>query len=259
MTRDSDRRVVITATALLSPAGLGPEPVLRAMDDGRTVLGRPGTPPELLAWPSDGSWSDNAKYVNDTGRIAVALARALCGPAGTGPFDGAGPRGGSGPCDGIDDPDRCGIVLGADITAVEELGAHEPDGPYAHLAHAWTRAPGPLAGFLFDEVPDFSYLRGIPSLAGLFVSRACGFTGSNVAVCADTSAQGLGALSLASRMITSGELDRVLVLAVAPRRSTPRLTATDLQDPLGVTVAPGAGPFDRDRAGFLPAVGGAAV
>jgi len=65
-----------------------------------------------------------------------------------------------------------------------------------------------LPRFLYDEVPDYSYIRGIPSQLGQFAAMASGFSGSNVAVYGEAGAGGLGALALAHRLIGSGSSTR---------------------------------------------------
>jgi 3-oxoacyl-[acyl-carrier-protein] synthase II len=119
--------------------------------------------------------------------------------------------------------------------------------------------PRPLATLLYQEVPDYSYLRGIPCQSGQFVCLAAGFTGSNIAVYGEAAASGLGALAFAHRLIQSGELDRVIVPAVGLPLPPQMLLAYDRQDRLGETAGPGSGPFDRDRAGTLMGHGAVSI
>jgi 3-oxoacyl-[acyl-carrier-protein] synthase II len=117
----------------------------------------------------------------------------------------------------------------------------------------------PLAKFLYDEVPDYSYIRGIPSQMGQFVSMANGFRGSNVAVYGETGVHGLGALSLATRLIGSGEVDSVMIVGVSPKPSVTTLVPLDTEEPLAQKAATGSGPFDSARQGTLVGQGAAAL
>lgn len=106
--------------------------------------------------------------------------------------------------------------------------------------------PRPLATLLYEEVPDYSYIRGIPSQLGQFVCMTTGFRGSNVAAYGEVAAGGLGALALALRLLESGELDRVLVVGVAPPSSVTALHSFDRDEPLGTEAAPGAARSTRN-------------
>jgi 3-oxoacyl-[acyl-carrier-protein] synthase II len=119
--------------------------------------------------------------------------------------------------------------------------------------------PRPLATLLYEEVPDYSYVRGIPSQTGQFIAKASGYCGSNMAVYGEAGAGGLSAAALAVRLLESGELDRMIVVGVGPPLSTAALAALDRGDPLATEAAPGRGPFDIERRGILLGQGAAAI
>lgn len=237
--------VVITGRAMLSAAGTGPEPVITAIRSGRTFLRPPEPatlPPGLVEWPQGRFWTDAAKYVNDSGRTAVSVARSAWAM--------------SSDMSGAADPRRGGVVVGLSSAGSDELGSDETAGVYPQLAARFAGDARPLPTLLYDEVPDFAYLRGLPSMAGQFVARVCGFCGSNVAVNGEGAAGGLGALALAARLVTSGELDRVMVIAVAPSRTRSALVAADRAEPLARHRGDGGG---RSVDGVVAAEGAAAV
>ncbi|GAV40246.1 beta-ketoacyl synthase N-terminal-like domain-containing protein [Streptomyces acidiscabies] len=235
---------VVTGTGVITAAGHGPTPILDAMLDGKSLFTQPSWLPWPVAdmrlpeipWPAGEPWVNNQKYASAVAHAAVAAARLAVDDSG-GPV---------GPDEGL----RCGTVLAAGISGGDELNEVIPK-----LAVLAETDPRPLAKLLYDEVPDYSYLRGIPSQVGQFVCMAAGFLGSNVAVYGESGAGGLGALSVALRLLESGELDRVLVVGVQPPMSTTVLAALDRSEPFGT----GAGPFDRRRDGTLIGEGAAAV
>ncbi|MFM9441642.1 beta-ketoacyl synthase N-terminal-like domain-containing protein [Streptomyces acidiscabies] len=235
---------VVTGTGVITAAGHGPAPVLDAMLDGKSLFTHPSWLPwpvadmrlPEIAWPDGDPWVNNQKYASAVAHAAVAAARLAVDAVG-GPV---------GEHDGL----RCGTVLAAGISGGDELNEVIPK-----LAVLAETDPRPLTKLLYDEVPDYSYLRGIPSQVGQFVCMAAGFLGSNVAVYGESGAGGLGALSVAVRLLDSGELDRVLVVGVQPPMSTTVLAALDRAEPFGT----GAGPFDRRRDGTLIGEGAAAV
>jgi 3-oxoacyl-[acyl-carrier-protein] synthase II len=149
------------------------------------------------------------------------------------------------------------VVVGLSSAGSDELGSDETAGIYPRLAVRFAGDARPLPTLLYDEVSDFAYLRGLPSMAGQFVARVCGFCGSNVAVNGEGAAGGLGALALAARLVTSGELDRVMVVGVAPARTRSGLAAADRAEPLARSHGSdgGGGPTD----GVVAAEGAAAV
>lgn len=184
-------------------------------------------PLDVVDLPAGPRWADAAKYLNDAARAAIAAAAECLKSAGLAePAEGTGlaglPPGGG------------GLVLGSGVAGAEELGSDSRAGLYHRLARAFAaeRArPGArgLVEFLYDEVPDFSYVRGIPSLVGQFIvgllPGGSALAESSVAVFGESDPGGLGALEAAIRLIDSGELDRVLVVSVAPPRSPDAQTA----------------------------------
>ncbi|MFI1393342.1 beta-ketoacyl synthase N-terminal-like domain-containing protein [Streptomyces sp. NPDC020681] len=243
--------VVITGTGVITAAGSGPGPVLDTMFSGTALFpDRAGTSwlpwpvAEMrlseIAWPDGDAWVNNQKYASATAHAAVAAARLAVAVAG-GADDHA---------EGV----RCGTILAAGISGGDELNEVIPK-----LAVQAETDPRPLAKLLYDEVPDYSYLRGIPSQVGQFVCMAAGFLGSNVAVYGESGASGLGALSVALRILHSGELDRVLVVGVQPPLSATVLAALDQEEAIGTRASTGSGPFDRGRNGTLLGEGAAAI
>jgi len=238
--------VVITATGVISAAGTGPSNVLDAMAAGVGFVKEGRTwpaatiDPSQAPWPDGKPWVDNRKYANVAALRAVAAARLA--------LQSDEPRGDD------DDSVRCGIVMAVGSSASDGLGEVMP-----RLAAMAETDPRPLAKLLYDEVPDYSYIRGIPSQIGQFVAIASGFRGSNVAVYGEGGAGGLGAMAAAIRLLESSELDRVLVVGVQPPLMPTLSVAYDRDDPLGTEAAPGRGPFDVQRAGTLIGEGAAAL
>lgn len=238
--------VLLTGTGLITAAGRGTAPVLAAMDAGKPAFqdlpgGLPwptsAVDPQDTPWPQGASWANTRKYANVSAHSAVAAAVLA--------MDGAEAAAG-------EDALRSGVVMAVGCSGSDELG--EVFGKLAVQARSDAR---PLPKLLYDEVPDYSYIRGIPSQIGQFVAIATGFRGSNVAVYGEGGAGGLGALALARRLLASGELDRVIVVGVAPPLSPTILTAYHREDPLGTDAVPGRGPFDIARSGSF--VGQSAV
>lgn len=244
--------IVITGTGVISAAGAGAERVWDAMTAGTTfftnatarqraddALPWPVAAVQMsdIPWPDGPPWVDNRKYANPAAHAAVAVTRQALDRAG--PADErAGPS--------------CGTVMAVSSTGKEEVGDVMP-----RLAALARTDPRPLAKLLYDEVPDYSYIRGIPSQLGQFTAMASGFTGSNVVVYGEAGAAGFGALAQAVRMISSAELDRVLVVGIAPQLSLTALAAFDHDERIGTEAVAGRGPFDVGRAGTL--LGQAAV
>jgi len=240
--------ILLTSAGLITAAGRGAAPVLAAMDAGKPLFGDgpggrglpwPTAPmdPADIRWPEGGRWANMQKYANLSAHAAVAAALLA--------MDGAEPAAGA-------DALRSGVVMAVGCSGSDELG--EVFGKLAVRARTDER---PLPKLLYDEFPDYSYIRGIPSQIGQFVAIATGFRGSNVAVYGEGGAGGLGALALARRLLRSGELDRVIIVGVAPPLAAGILTAYDREDPLGTEASPGRGPFDAERSGAF--VGQSAV
>lgn len=249
---DARPDVVVTGIGVISPAGLGAARLWQAMAAGKTFFGtgdHDGPAPALpwpsaavdtseITWPVGRSWANSGKYANQSARWAVAAARQALEQAGiTGETED---------------------VRGGTVMAVGSSGDELSD-VIPKLASRFRHDSRPLAKFLHDEVPDYSYIRGIPSQLGQFVSMASGFRGSNVAVYGEAAAGGTGALALAARLLESRELDRVLVVGVGAPLSVTAMAAFDQDEPFGTRATAGAGPFDADRAGTLVGQGAAAV
>lgn len=238
-------RILITRTGLITAAGVGTDPVLAAMAAGtshipstaaarerRTAWPTATVDPADTPWPAGKLWDNAKKYANTAAFGAVAAA--VQAMAGAEAVEG-------------DTAIASGVVMAVGCSGSDELNE-----AMAKIAVAAQTDPRPLPKLLYDEVPDFSYIRGIPSQIGQFVAIATGFRGSNVAVYGEGGAAGLGALAQASRLLRSGELDRVIVVGVAPPLSTSMLVAYDREDQLGTAAVPGSGPFDVGRAGAFP-------
>jgi 3-oxoacyl-[acyl-carrier-protein] synthase II len=247
-------QIVVTGTGLISSAGIGAGPVLDAMDSGVHFFNRPQEGKRSLhpsfpwpeaslenpdvPWPAGSPWPDLKKYANASAHQAVAVARLAIDVSGM-----ADEKSGI----------RCGTIV-ASGNRTDELGPL-----LARLGARLEEDPRPLAKLLYDEIPDYSYLRGIPCQIGQFVCLAAGYRGSNVAAHGEASASGLGAVALAVRILQSGELDRVLVVGVGNPVPPSMLVAFDTHDPLGTAALPGRGPFDVGRAGTLLGHGAAAL
>ena len=249
-TRDTNG-IVITGTGVITAAGTGPGPVLDAMLAGTPLFAdRPENawlpwplaylPPSEILWPEGDTWANNQKYASSTAHAAVAAARLAVAASG-----GAA---------SAEEAVRCGTVVATGMGGGDELNEVIPK-----LAVKAETDPRPLAKLLYDEVPDYTYLRGIPSQIGQFVCMAAGFLGSNVAMYGESGASGLGTLSAAMRLLRDGELDRVLVVGVQPSLSAAVLAALDSEEAIGARASAGDGPFDLDRAGILLGEGAAAL
>nr|WSY51499.1 hypothetical protein OG999_16145 [Streptomyces sp. NBC_00886] len=240
--------IVVTGTGVISPAGLGTARLWEAMAAGKTFFDQPegdGLPwptaavdSSEITWPTGRSWANASKYANQSARWAVAVARQALEQAGI-----------SGETED---------VRGGTIMAVASSGDELSD-VIPQLASKFRHDSRPLVKFLHDEVPDYSYIRGIPSQLGQFVSMASGFRGSNVAAYGEAAAGGTGALALAARLLETGELDRVLVVGVGAPLTVTGMAAFDQDEPFGTRATTGAGPFDAERAGTLAGQGAAAV
>jgi 3-oxoacyl-[acyl-carrier-protein] synthase II len=228
--------ILLTQTGLVTSAGVGAAPVLAAMDAGKPLFDdrASGLPwpiasmdPADIPWPEGAMWANMKKYANGAAEAAVA--------EGT-------------------DALRSGVVVAIGCLGSDELG--DMLGRIAVRARVDDR---PLVKLLYDYVPDYSYIRGIPSQIGQFVAIATGFRGSNVAIYGEGGAGGLGGLVLAQRIVRSGELDRVIVVGVSPPSAAGILAAYDHEDQLGTEASPGRGPFDSQRSGAFPGQSAVAV
>ncbi|MEU1132335.1 beta-ketoacyl synthase N-terminal-like domain-containing protein [Streptomyces sp. NPDC005900] len=236
--------IAITAAEVISPAGRGIAPLWRAMATGKTcVRQRDSLPwpnavidPGLLAWPRGGPWADVEKYAGQATRWALAAALPVIERAGR-----AEPS----------DATRCGTVIAVGWSP-DEL-----DDALPFLTESGRNGRG-LPEVLYDEAPAFSSIRAIPSTTGFFVSMASGFQGSHVVLNGDAVVGGMGAVALASRLIASDELDRVLVVG-ASTASSAGLAARHREEPFGSRARAGHGPFDVGRAGAFPGQAAAAL
>lgn len=245
---------VITGTGVISAAGVGASRILHAMASNEYLFsGGPADneDAERLPWPMakvnpadvtwpqhDAWWINNQKFANLAAHWAVAAASEALRTARSADAE---------------DAERSGVIMA--------LASGEEDGVkiIPRLAALAQTDPRPLATLLYEEVPDYSYVRGIPSQTGQFIAKVSGFRGSNVAVYGEASAGGLAAMSLALRLLESGELDRVMVVGVAPPLSPAALAALDRSDVLGTEAAGGRGPFDINRRGPLVGQASAAI
>jgi 3-oxoacyl-[acyl-carrier-protein] synthase II len=241
-------KIVFTGSGLITAAGAGVPATFAAIETGaRLFTHRPGNtlakdadlqpwPVAAVAWPDIGwpegdRWANNKKYANFAGHAAIAVAKqAMGGHVVTDPALSQ----------------RCGIVIAVGSTNSVDLGISISK--IAVMAETDVR---PLATLMFDESPDFAYVRGIPSQIGQFVAMATGFRGSNVVVYGESSAGGLSALACATRLIESGEVDRVIVIGVAPHLAVGSLVALERQEDIACEAIPGCGPFDSARRGTL--------
>ncbi len=245
-------KIVITGTGIITAAGTGPGPVLDGMVanagffDGSQLCGNPSMlgawpiavpDPNAMNWPVDDPWwVDNRKFANLTSQWAVSAALlALDTPASA------------------EVASRCGVIMTLGGYGDEEYKILLP---LLAMANEDSR---PLATLLYDEMPDYTYVRGIPSQCGQFVAKATGFRGSNVAVYGEATAGGLGAVALAMRLLRSGELERVIVVGVAPVITPKAFLVIDGLDSIGTKATLGCGPFDLNRAGTLLGLGAAAL
>lgn len=245
--------LVITGSGVLSPAVNGATGLWEAMAARKKFFKKFGSPTDEdspswpfaevsaaeLSWPEGASWVDIQKYANLSSHLAINVASVAL-------------RGNESAKNG--NPARSGVVIAAGTSGNDELDQVMPR--IAAMSQADLR---PLPKLLYDEVPDYSYIRGIPVQMGQFVSMVSGFQGANAAVNGEAGVGGLGALALAVRLLNSNELDRVLVVGVAPRLSCAAMAALNDDDPLATDSSIGRGPFDVDRAGTIIGQGAAAL
>ncbi len=245
--------LLITGSGVITPADDGVTGLWEAMAAGATFFSTLSGPAgqdgpswpvaeisdRKLPWPEGSAWADSQKYANPAAHLAVAVTQIALGPGGQA---------------GIGDAARGGIVVGAGTFSSDELDPVLP-----RLAAMSQTDPRPLPRLLYEEVPDYTYLRGIPVQIAQFVSMAARFQGASVGVNGPPGVAGLGALALAVRLLDSGELDRVLVVGVAPRLSAGSMAALDRQEQLATDTGVGRGPFDADRAGTIMGQGAAAL
>lgn len=246
--------VVIVGTGVISAAGTGADRIVHAMASHANLFeGRIEAGDDLVQlpwpiskvssadapWPSDDPWwVNNQKFANVSATWAVAAAAGALKRSGRVTTT---------------DALRSGVVMAVPSGEEDALKV------IPKLAALSRTDPRPLATLLYEEVPDYSYVRGIPSQTGQFVAKLSGFLGSNVAVYGEAGAGGLCATSLALRLLNSDELDRVIVVGVGPPLSPSALLMVDRADCLGTDAACGCGPFDAGRKGTLVGQGAAAI
>jgi len=246
--------IVITGTGVITAAGAGVGRLFDSMlahsnpfdsleNEGANQFKQPWpvakVAPADSVWPDhDPWWVNNLKFANLSARWAVSAAGLALEATGQIEQGGA---------------ERSGVIMA--VPSGEEEGVKIIP-KLAAIAQTDSR---PLATVLYEEVPDYSYVRGIPSQTGQFIAKLTGYLGSNVAVFGEAGAGGLSAASLALRLIKSGELDRVIVVGVAPPLSPATLASLDRHDGFAAKAVAGSGPFDRARAGTLLGQGAAAV
>jgi 3-oxoacyl-[acyl-carrier-protein] synthase II len=241
--------LLITGSGVISPAGGDVTGLWEAMAAGKTFFKKltgpagqdgPSWPTAeisggKLPWPEGSTWADSQKYANQAAHLAVAATQIALDHVTA-------------------DGERGGIVAATGTFASDEL-----DLVFPRLAAISQTDPRSLPRLLYEEVPDYSYLRGIPVQIAQFVALAAGFQGATAGVNGPPGVAGLGALALAVRLLDSGELDRVLVVGAAPPLSVGAMAALDRQEPLATDSDIGRGPFDADRTGTIMGQGAAAL
>ncbi|WP_316668625.1 beta-ketoacyl synthase N-terminal-like domain-containing protein [uncultured Propionibacterium sp.] len=244
--------IMIAGVGLITSLGKGAQAVLNTMKQGKNGFDlNQGTSdreeaaarvaPETISWPSGPAWMNREKYANRQSHLAVTVAQEAIKDSRIAAPDSAGI-----------DPRRSGIIMTSGTSSNDELGALLP-----RLASESRMSSRSLSEFLYDEIPDYSYIKGIPSQIGQFVSDASNFRGSNVAAYGEGSCGGLAGLSLALDSIISGELDRVMVVGVSILPSVTLADAFSRVEPFAPRAVDGRGPSDMNRCGSL--LGEAAV
>ncbi len=244
-------KISIVGASVISGAGKGQHAIFDAMEKEITAFApdRQGEPryypmaridEREIIWPDDDPWwSNNKKFASTSAIWAVNAARELQSTYCNLTKDERG---------------RSAIIVAVGGTGEEELSRLMP-----RLLALSLTDERPLATLLYEEVPDYSYVRGIPSLSGQYVARITGFRASNVAVYGETNCGGIGALTLGARMLKTDEVDRVVVVGVAPPITPEGLSAVKRLEGLADKATKGSGPFDRGRAGALMGQGAAAI
>lgn len=192
-------RVVITGTGLVTAAGLGGAPLRTALDEKRSfrtaVSGLPlsvaPVSPALLYWPDHPDWAPAREFAGFGSRLALtAAAQALAEAA----------------ADAHGSPtERAATVAvcGDDWTEQERF--------FAALGAAKTPATEPVT--LFTDLDDHFLLRSFRWGIGYGLAALSGYSGPSVGV-DPPSCCGLVGLRHGLDLLTSGEVDRVLVVGV---------------------------------------------
>lgn len=109
------------------------------------------------------------------------------------------------------DPEHCALLVVHSFAATDNTHVEIS----RLLAEHAPATPSAATELLYDELADFTYLRGLPSLTGQHIARALGGASSSCAVTSGWDS----AQHAAHRMIRLGEVQAVLV--VGPDDSTP--------------------------------------
>lgn len=147
-----------------------------------------GVPDGSPDWPEGKEWAPSRRWSGPGVGHMVAAAQAVVADPSA-PFDW--------------DPRQDAIIIARgwleshDPVPVQELAATHP-----------TADPGHAADLLYEELPDFSYLKGLPSLPGQAVARALGGCSQSLAVTSGWS----DAVLIAGRLARSGDARQVLVV-----------------------------------------------
>jgi 3-oxoacyl-[acyl-carrier-protein] synthase II len=210
--------IAITSTSVISAAGVGADRIVAAMVARECLIGRDDRgqvekasrlpwpmakiDPSDITWPKhEPWWVNNRKFANITAHWAVSSAYlALRNRTPLTPEEAS----------------RSAVIMTSGGGGEDELTVNFP-----RILASAKKDPRPIATLLYEEIPDYSYIMGIPSQIGQFVSKACGFDGANVAIFGECGVGGFGALSAGVRMLQSDEFDRVMVVAMdhsAPRQ-----------------------------------------
>jgi 3-oxoacyl-[acyl-carrier-protein] synthase II len=230
--------VVLSGVGLVTPAGVGVEPLIEALRHGRTFISghddevwpSARVAEEHIFWPPGPRWTDLRKYTARAGPLAVTAARQAL----TTCTDNAA--------------EKSGVVL-----------AMESDGTeWAELAQILARREDkrPVARQIFEDLADFHVLRTVPSGVAQMVALCGSFEGGATTV-PRPGLGGLLALSMAIRLVESGELDLVVVAGTEPLVTPFVQSAVNATDPVATRVE--AASFDRRRAGTFFGEAGVAL
>ncbi len=190
--------IVVTGTGLLTAAGLGHDPLERALESGRCFVepradglrcSRVST--DLIAWPEAPEWQAAREYAGLGSQLAVAACQQALGAAlqGTSAFDTA----------------RAATIA---VTGDDWSGQQVFDRALVHADS--TRGE---ARALFTELDDQFLLRTFRWGVGMGMGALSGFQGASAEV-DYPSFGGLSGLLHAVHLIESGEVDAVMLAGV---------------------------------------------